>query len=115
MQHGDPFVAAAKYSDLIDRMRSIAPCCNIVVCAVPYRLNSKSFNQRADQLNSTLRLMCVRDPKCQFWDINPSATQANYRKDGLHFNFSGINQFANNLVHKVKQRNFHACGLKCQI
>ena len=77
MQHGDPFVAAAKYSDLIDRMRSIAPCCNIVVCAVPYRLNSKSFNQRADQLNSTLRLMCVRDPKCQFWDINPSATQAN--------------------------------------
>ena len=74
MQDGDPFIAAAKYSELIGNLRSASPCCYVVIASVPYRLYSKSVNKRIDQLNSTLRVMCVRDPKCMFWDVNPSAT-----------------------------------------
>ena len=115
MQDGDPFVAAAKYSELIGNLRSASPRCNVVIASVPYRLYSKSVNERIDQLNSTLRLMCVRDPKCMFWDVNPSATKSNYRSDGLHFSHHGINQFARLLAQKIKQINFSVQGLNSQV
>ena len=100
---------ATKYCILIGKIRNIAPECNILISAVAYRLheNSQCLNESTDFLNSSLRLLCSRDSKCIFVDMNPSATQENYLEDGLHFNYRGRRIFEGFLVSILTQeRNF---------
>ena len=103
VQHSDPFVIASKYGDLVDNIRRASKSCNIVILSVPYRLNASSINKNIDSLNSSLRLVCHRDHKCYFWDVNPTAIEKNYRSDGLHFCRKGTLLFAERLVEKFNQ------------
>jgi lysophospholipase L1-like esterase len=105
IKQNNPFIVASNYSTLLDRVHDIAPRCNVVISAVPYRvgLENTALNGKIDQLNSALRLMCTRSRKCNFWDVNPSAIQSNYKADMLHFNYHGSMTYAMFLSKKVKQ------------
>ena len=105
--NSDPYVIASTYSTLINNIVQNTVC-KIAVCAVPYRIGDKVYklNQRIDQLNSILRLVCNQNERLVFWDVNPGAMPAYYLNDGLHFNLDGTKLYVQYLVDKVKNVNF---------
>ena len=103
------FDIACNYCNLIDKVKSGAPECNIIDSVVPRRVKDKHLNVSIDNLNKSLRLICTRDAKCRYINVNPFAIDQNYCEDGLHFNYKGRQAFSVSLVDRIKQfRNFSA-------
>ena len=104
VMHKDHLEIASDYSVLIDKVKTVAPQCNIYISAVPHRLgdDGELVNDNIDCVNKSLKLLCARDAICKFINVNPAATYKYYKRDNLHFNYEGSKTFANTLTEKIK-------------
>ena len=61
--HKDHLEIASDYSVLIDKVKTVAPQCNIYISAVPHRLgdDGELVNHNIDCVNKSLKLLCARD------------------------------------------------------
>ena len=102
--HKGHLAIASDYSVLIDKVKTVAPHCNINISAVRHRLGDvgELVNDNIDCVNKSLKLLCARDAICKFVNVNPAATYKYYKRVNLHFNYEGSKSFAKTLTEKVK-------------
>ena len=92
-----------KFKCLMETLKRHAPNTPLFISALSNRVYAGSArdNHNVAAVNKTLREICHEDQQCTFIDCNPPILDRNYKRDGLHFSWDGINIFGRNMVRNV--------------
>ena len=73
------------------KIRSCTNDSKILILAIPHRIihGCSLLNDKGDYVNSRLKQRCAKDKLLCYVDANTEPVNSNYRRDGMHFNYTG--------------------------
>ena len=90
--------------ETVDKAADLSNNKYVVMCTIPHRYDNPDLNHKIHNVNTYLSELVSK--KQNFHLLEHDSEYHDYKKDGLHFNDSGIAKFALEIRHIARNINF---------